>query len=99
VPRTAGALFIGQDVYGSIEVAEHPGAVTVPPEALVPAEGGGLQVFVVDARGIAHATPVTVGARHEDAVEVASGLKGGETVVAKGAYGVQDGARIRRGAP
>jgi RND family efflux transporter MFP subunit len=98
VPRTAGALFVGQDVYGSIEVARHPAAVSVPPEALVPA-GAGLQVFVVDAKGVAHATPVTVGARHAGAVEIASGLRGGETVVAKGAYAVQDGARVRRGSP
>jgi RND family efflux transporter MFP subunit len=98
VPRTAGTLFVGQDVFGSVEVAQHPGAVTVPPDALVPS-GAGLQVFVVDAKGVAHATPVTVGARHLDAVEIAGGLRGGETVVAKGAYAVQDGARVRRGNP
>ncbi|HET6230995.1 MAG TPA: efflux RND transporter periplasmic adaptor subunit [Longimicrobiaceae bacterium] len=98
IPHASGNLFVGQDVYAEIGIAEHPAAVTVPPEALVP-EGTGLRVFVVDAKGIAHAQEVTVGARHPDAVEVTSGLKGGETVVGKGAYGVQDGARIRRGTP
>ncbi|HET6762988.1 MAG TPA: efflux RND transporter periplasmic adaptor subunit [Longimicrobiaceae bacterium] len=94
----AGNLFVGQDVYGTVEVARRPAAVTVPPEAIVPGDDG-TQVFVVDAKGVAHATAVTVGARHPDAVEVTAGLRGGETVVAKGAYGVQDGARIRRGTP
>lgn len=94
----AGNLFVGQDVFATIDVAHHAAAVTVPTTAVVPV-GEGFQVFVVDAKGVAHATPVTVGARHADVVEIASGLRGGETIVADGAYGVQDSARIRRGAP
>jgi membrane fusion protein (multidrug efflux system) len=93
-----GNLFVGEDVFGSITVAQDRSAVSVPPDALVPA-GNGFQVFVVDAKGIAHARPVTVGARTETAVEIRSGLQGGETVVTTGAYGVQDKARIRRAAP
>jgi membrane fusion protein (multidrug efflux system) len=94
----AGNLFVGQDVFAAVDVARHAAAVTVPAAAVVP-QGEGFQVFVVDAKGVAHATPVTVGARHADVVEIASGLRGGETVVAGGAYGVQDGARIGRAAP
>ncbi|MBV9774526.1 MAG: efflux RND transporter periplasmic adaptor subunit, partial [Gemmatimonadetes bacterium] len=94
----AGTLFVGQDVFATIEVASRASAVTVPAEAVVPAEGGS-QVFVVDASGVAHARPVTVGERHETVVEIARGLRGGETVVAGGAYGVQDGAHVRRTGP
>lgn len=93
----AGTLFVGQDVFATIDVAHTAGAVVVPAEAVVPA-GDGFQVFVVDAKGVAHATPVTVGARRETVVEIAGGLHGGETVVTTGAYGVQDGARVKRGA-
>lgn len=96
--RPAGRLFVGQDVFATIDVAEQANMVTIPAAALVPAEEG-QQVFVVDAKGIAHATPVTVGERREDVVAITEGLKGGETVVTQGAYGVQDGARIRRTAP
>jgi membrane fusion protein (multidrug efflux system) len=96
--RPAGRLFVGQDVFATIDVAEQANVVTVPAAALVPADVG-QQVFVVDAKGIAHATPVTVGERREDVVAITKGLNGGETVVGEGAYGVQDGARIRRGAP
>jgi multidrug efflux system membrane fusion protein len=93
--RPVAALFSGQDVFASIQVAVHPAAVTVPAVAVVPA-GSGYQVFVVDTAGTAHARPVTVGARHRDRVEITRGLAGGETVAAVGAYGVKDGAKIRR---
>lgn len=96
--RPAARLFVGQDVFATIDVAEQADVVVVPAAALVPADDG-QQVFVVDAKGIAHATPVTVGERREDVVAITRGLNGGETVVAQGAYGVQDGARIRRTAP
>jgi membrane fusion protein (multidrug efflux system) len=96
--RPVGRLFVGQDVFATIDVAQQARVVTVPATALVPGEGGQQQVFVVDAKGIAHATPVTVGERREDVVAVTSGLNGGETVVAQGAYGVQDGAHIRASA-
>ncbi|HEV7590312.1 MAG TPA: efflux RND transporter periplasmic adaptor subunit, partial [Longimicrobium sp.] len=96
--RPAGRLFVGQDVFATIVVDQTHGAVVVPADAVVPT-GDGFQLFVVDAKGVAHATPVTVGARRETEVVIASGLHGGETVVSAGAYGVADGARIRRGAP
>jgi len=95
--RPAVRLFVGQDVFATIDVAQQANVVTVPAAALVPA-GDGQQVFVVDAKGIAHATPVTAGERRQDVVAITRGLNGGETVVAEGAYGVQDGARIRRAA-
>jgi RND family efflux transporter MFP subunit len=95
--RPAGRLFVGQDVFATIDVAEQANVVTVPAAALVPGEDGE-QVFVVDAKGIAHATPVTVGERREEVAAITKGLAGGETVVAQGAYGVRDGARVRRAA-
>jgi RND family efflux transporter MFP subunit len=93
----AGRLFVGQDVFATIDVARQANVVTVPAAAVVPAEEG-QQVFVVDGKGIAHATPVAAGERRQDVVAITRGLSGGETVVAQGAYGVQDGARIRAAA-
>ncbi|HKP75592.1 MAG TPA: efflux RND transporter periplasmic adaptor subunit, partial [Longimicrobiaceae bacterium] len=95
--RPVGRLFVGQDVFATIDVAQAARVVTVPAAALVPGEAG-QQVFVVDAKGVAHARQVTVGERREDVVAITQGLQGGETVVAQGAYGVQDGARIRAAA-
>ena len=93
--RSARTLRIGESVSGSIVTAVDPRAVTVPVSALVPAAEG-VQVFVVDSEGLAHARPVTVGGRTEALAEIVSGLRAGETVVAAGAYGVADGARIRK---
>lgn len=89
-------LRIGESVYGRIVTAVHARAVVVPVEALVP-DGEAYRVFVVDSTGVAHARPVTVGARTETLAEIVSGLAAGETVVTRGAYGVDDGARIGRG--
>jgi len=93
----ARPLRIGESVFGQIATAVHARAVTVPVEALVP-EGDGYQVFVVDSAGVAHARPVTLGARTETLVEIVTGLAAGETVVTSGAYGVSDGARIKAAA-
>jgi RND family efflux transporter MFP subunit len=93
--RAARSLRIGESVFGSIVTAVDPHAVTVPVSAVVPA-GDVVQVFVVDSSGLVHARPVTVGGRTEAVAEITSGLRAGETVVAAGAYGVTDGARIRQ---
>jgi len=93
VTHPARQLRVGETVFGRIVLAERANVVAVPAEALVP-EGEGLKVFVVDASHIAHATPVTIGARDAGYVEVTSGLHGGETVVTYGAYGVADSATV-----
>src|SRR2546426_1364302 len=89
---------IGEAVFGRIVTGVHPRAVTVPVEALVPGGGDAFQVFVVDSGGIAHARPVTVGARTESLAEILAGLAAGETVVTAGAHRIQGSAEIVRGA-
>jgi len=96
--HTARALRIGESIFGRIVTALHPNAVVVPVDALVP-QGEGYILFVVDSNGTAHQRPVTIGGRTEAVVEVVSGLAAGETIVSHGAYGVADGAKIRKGTP
>jgi multidrug efflux pump subunit AcrA (membrane-fusion protein) len=94
-PTTRRPLRIGETVYGQVEVATRPSAITVPVEALVPEGGGeGYKVFVVDAAGIAHARGVTVGGRTDKVAEITSGVVAGERVVTYGAYGVEDSAKV-----
>ncbi len=93
IAHPARALRIGETVFGSIVLATRPNAVTVPVEALVP-DGEGVKVFVLDSARVAHARPVSVGARTERLAEITRGLSGGETVVTYGAYGVTDSARV-----
>ena len=90
---TRRPLRIGETIYGELTLAMRPSAVTAPLEALVP-DGDGFKVFVVDASGVAHARSVTVGARTEKVAEITSGLRGGETLVTYGAYGLDDGVKV-----
>ncbi len=94
------ALRLGEGVYGEIATGVRASAVVVPAAALVPGEEpGSYTVFVVDARGIAHLRAVSVGERTAESVEITEGLKGGETVVTQGAFGMQDSSRVTRAVP
>lgn len=93
VPASVRILRVGETVYGDIAVATRANAITVPVQALVP-DGDKIKVFVVDARNVAHATDVTVGARDGQRAEIKSGLTAGSRVVTLGAYGLEDGATV-----
>jgi cobalt-zinc-cadmium efflux system membrane fusion protein len=84
----------GQRVAARIVVAVHSEAIVIPRDALVPT-GDGVSVFIVDSAGVAHATPVTLGAEAVDSVEVLAGLRSGMRIVTGGAYGMVDGVRVQ----
>ena len=89
------ALRLGESVFGVIAVRTKPNTIVVPVEALVPGEEpGSYRVFVVDKSGVAHARDVKVGGRTESVVEITEGLRGGETVVTQGAFGMEDSAKV-----
>ncbi len=96
VPAPTRQLKVGEILSGRIVIAEHKNAVVVPIDALVP-NGAEVEVFIVDANGVAHATPVTVGNRTEREAEITAGLKGGEQIVTRGAYSVTDSAKVQTG--
>lgn len=91
-----GAVRIGETVFGRVAVAEHENAVVVPLEALVP-DGEGFKVFVVDDKGVALSRTVTLGGRSDKGAWVQTGLKAGEHIVTRGAYGVSDSAKVETG--
>lgn len=100
VTTPARALRLGESVLGTIAVQTRPNAVVVPIEALVPGDGpGSYRVFVVDNAGTAHARDVKVGGRTETKAEIVAGLKGGESVVTQGAFGLEDSAKVARPVP
>jgi RND family efflux transporter MFP subunit len=92
----AGAVRIGQTLFGRIAVAEHDKVVMVPTEALVPT-GEGFKVFVVDEKGIAQSRPVRIGGRTDHGAWITDGLKPGENIVTQGAYGVDDSTKVETG--
>jgi len=52
-------------------------------------------VMVVDAQSIAHEVKVTTGAHSRERTQITSGLRGGETVVIEGNYGLADGTKVQ----
>lgn len=86
-------LRFGETLVGRVGLGTHPEALVVPSEALVPT-GEGYRVFVVDGAGVAHATDVQVGGRSAAGVWIREGLTAGMQVVAVGAYGMDDGAKV-----
>lgn len=84
---------LGATVLGRVTVAEHAKAVVVPLDALVPS-GEGFKVFVVDSAGVAVSHEVKIGGRSGAGAWITEGLKAGDRVVTKGAYGVEDSAKI-----
>jgi hypothetical protein len=92
-PASKRPLRIGETIFGRIVIGVHPRALAVPSEALVP-DAEGFKVFVVDATNVAHARPVTIGARTDSTAEILTGLEAGERVVTYGAYGVDDSVKV-----
>lgn len=74
-------------------------AVVVPTAAVTldATNANGGTVMVVDAQSVAHEVHVTVGAHDRERSQIVSGLKGGETVVTVGNFGLPDGAKVTVG--
>ncbi len=69
-------------------------AVVVPEAAIVP-EQGKVFVYVVGGDGTATRREVQIGRRRPGDVEVAAGIKAGESVVVEGTQAVRDGGKVR----
>jgi RND family efflux transporter MFP subunit len=82
-------LLIGMSVEANVITREKPNALLIPSDAVQ-----GLAVFVVEGDR-ARRRDVEIGIRGTRMVEVLSGLKDGERVVAPAISGLADGARVR----
>jgi HlyD family secretion protein len=73
-----------------------PNSVVVPLSAVQLEEGThDGTVYVVGPGGIAHETKIRAGVMLGDRAQILSGLKGGETVITEGEYGLPDGTKVR----
>jgi len=75
-------------------------AIVVPTSAVTldATNANGGTVMVVDAQSVAHEVKVTTGAHTREKTQIVSGLKGGETVVIEGNYGLPDGTKVQAAA-
>jgi RND family efflux transporter MFP subunit len=73
-------------------LSENPNALSVPEEAIV-ATIEGYQVYVIEKEHVQSRT-VTIGSRMNGRVEILTGVKAGEVVVARGQQSLRDGSPV-----
>lgn len=99
IGNQAGSLKVGTPVKVSITGRTVAQAWKIPASAILTAQDGSKFVMVVGSEGAAHRKPVVVGIIDGEDVQVTSGLAPGDLVVTGGAYGLDDGTKVKVGAP
>ncbi len=96
LPNADGRLRPNSAARLTIASRATPNAVIVPTPSvtLEATNANGGTVMIVDAQSIAHEVHVTVGAHDGQRTQVTSGLRGGETVVVEGNYGLPDKTKV-----
>lgn len=74
-------------------------AVKVPQSAILTGQDGSKSVMLVAADGTAHKKSVQLGLTDGDDVQVTEGLNGSENVITTGAYGLDEGTKVKIGKP
>jgi HlyD family secretion protein len=93
-----GALKVGTPVQVSITGRSEAKAWKVPTSAILTAQDGSKSVMVAGADGAAHRKPVTLGITDAEDVQITGGLAPADQVITGGAYGLEDGAKVKVGA-
>jgi HlyD family secretion protein len=98
IENKAGTLKVGTPVKVSITGRAEAHAWKIPASSILTAQDGSKSVMVVGADGVAHSKPVTLGLRDASDVEIVNGLAPSDLVITSGAYGLDDGAKVKVGA-
>ncbi len=97
IDNRAGKYKAGTPVGTSIKGRTAAKAVKVPLSAVLTAADGSKSVMVVGADGVAHKKAVQLGISDGEDVQITQGLDGSETVITTGAYGLDDGTKVKVG--
>jgi HlyD family secretion protein len=95
VANKAGKYKPGTSVHVSLDARSLLDVVTVPNEALITTKAGTSAVMVVGPDNVAHQKDVKTGITDGHDTQVLSGLQPGDQVVTKGAYGMDDGTKVK----
>ena len=95
VPNKNSALKAGTPAHVQIAVQILADVICVPNEALVTTKDGDPAVMVIGPDGVAKSKTVKVGITDGHDTQITDGLSGGEQVVTKGAYGMDDGTKVK----
>ncbi len=97
VDNRAGKYKAGTPAAISIKGRTVEKAVKVPLSAVLTATDGSKSVMVVGSDGAAHKQTVELGINDGEDVQVTQGLNGSETVITAGAYGLDNGTKVKVG--
>ncbi|GAC1356909.1 MAG: efflux RND transporter periplasmic adaptor subunit [Acidobacteriaceae bacterium] len=92
-----GALKVGTPVRASVSGRSTASAVKIPLAAVLTSQDGAKSVMVVGADGAAHRKTVTLGIQDGDDVQITGGLTPADNVVTGGAYGLEEGTKVKVG--
>jgi RND family efflux transporter MFP subunit len=98
IDNKTGALKVGTPVKVSITGRTEAQAWKIPLKSVLTAQDGTKSVMVVGADGAAHRKVVTLGLEDAEDVQVAGGLVPVDLVITGGAYGLDDGTKVKVGA-
>lgn len=93
IPNPGRTLRPGMSADVAVTLAQRPGALVVPDEAVF-AEGSQSFVYLVKADSTVAKTPVTLGTRDAGTVEIVHGLGAGQQVVRAGQQKLYEGAHV-----
>jgi RND family efflux transporter MFP subunit len=99
VDNKAGKYKAGTPVHTSITGRSVPKAIKIPLSAVLTGQDGSKSVMVVGPDDIAHKRAIQLGISDGEDVQVSEGLAGTEEVVTTGAYGLDDGTKVKIGKP
>jgi HlyD family secretion protein len=89
------ALKPGTSVQVSLTAQTVNDALVVPASSVVTLPDGTTAVMVAGSDGLAHQTPVKLGIRNGDEVQILEGVTANDKVVSTGAYGLPDKTKIK----
>lgn len=98
IDNRKGDLKVGTPVRASIAGRSVANALKIPAAAVLTAQDNSKSVMVVGADGASHRKSVEVGIQDGADVQIVSGLSLNDVVVTGGAYGLEDGTKIKIGA-
>ncbi len=98
VANKAGGLKVGTPVKIAITGKSVAQAWKIPAAALLTAQDGSKSVMVVGSDSLAHKKAVTVGITDGDDAQILTGLTPSDVVITGGAYGLDEGTKVKVGA-
>jgi RND family efflux transporter MFP subunit len=99
IPNKDGKLKVGTSVHVAVSSRIIQNALCIPNEALIATKAGEPAVMVIGKDGVANQKTVKTGITDGHDTQILSGLASGDQVVNKGAYGMDDGTKVKIGAP